>query len=95
MPLKVLLSKVGDTEGNILNWIQDCLPNSKQRAHKMGHFRDDKLTKGVQRVSVLGYELFMICINDLEGGSENMVTKFADDTKISGIASCEQHSKSL
>eukprot|EP00061_Rhincodon_typus_P013763 g40342.t1 len=36
--------------------------------------------------SVFGPLLFVVCINDLEGNVAGLISKFADDTKIGGVA---------
>ena len=44
---------------------------------------------------MLGPQLFTIYIDDLEEGAECRVTKFADDTKMSGKANCVEGVESL
>ncbi len=69
--------------GNIHKWIEDWLPEQKQRVVIDGISSGWRGVKsGFPQVSVIGPVLFLIYVNDLDDGLTCKVSKFADNTKI-------------
>ncbi len=70
-------------DGTVHNWIDNYLSNRKQRVVINVTASDwVTVTSGVPQGSVIGPVLFIIYINDIDVGQNNLISKFADDTKI-------------
>ena len=70
-------------ESSIINWIEQCLTDRRERVVVDGVVSSWKsVLSGVPQGSVLGPILIWVYINDLEAGVIGKIMKFADDTKL-------------
>ena len=71
--------------GGLARWIQNWIGYRRQRIAVEGCFSEWK-SRGVPQRSMLGRLLFGVYINDLEENVGGLISTFADDMKIGGVA---------
>ena len=70
-------------KGRVKGWIQQWLEGRMQVVVFNGRYSDwTDVSNGDPQGSVLGLNLFLILINNLEDGVQSRVLKFADNTKL-------------
>ena len=81
--------------GEALQWISSFLSNRRQRVRVNGQLSDFKpVLSGVPQGSILGPILFTLFVNNIPDEISNIISMYADDTKVYAavISDAESHS---
>ena len=72
--------------GKVYNWIKNWLNDREQRGIINGKHSDwCNVFSGIRQGSVLGTILFVVYINNSDRNINNVILKFADDTKLFAV----------
>ena len=83
-------------QGEALQWICSFLSNRRQRVRVNGQLSDFKpVLSGVPQGSILGPILFTLFVNDIPEEINNIISMYADDTKIYAAIQSDINSSSL
>ena len=98
VPHKCLIQQVKSfgIKGEALQWIEAFLSNRRQRVRVNGKLSGFKpVLSGVPQGSILGPILFTIFVNDIPEEINNIISMYADDTKIYAAIASDMESNSL
>ena len=98
VPHKRLMEQVKSfgIQGDALRWISSFLSNRRQKVRVNGQHSEFKpVLSGVPQGSILGPILFTIFVNDIPDEINNIISMYADDTKLYAAVASDVESSSL